>query len=277
MSPVVGFHYNDVIMGSMASRITSLTIVYSTIYSGADQRKHQSSASLAFVRGIHRGPVNSPHKGPVTRNWFHLMTSSFVPRERQEHVYLILSISWPQGARAPAGMVLAYFSLLLAYYSFSTRRIKPFLWLFMYVLTSAFLRTCSYIPAYLHLHDEFIGKLSVYWWSETQGTDTCNTTDWVNIRLLGSTIWGLQLNLTKHIRITRYYWLNFESNTTHHLCLHGVYACVPARMRACMCVHVCVWARETDLRKLVNTCTLTQTQLSALQMQTHKLDKYKPR
>ena len=42
-------------------------IVYSTVYSDADQRKHQSSASLAFVRGIHRGPVNSPHKWPVTR------------------------------------------------------------------------------------------------------------------------------------------------------------------------------------------------------------------
>ena len=54
-------------MGGMASQITSLTIVYSTVYSGADQRKHQSSASLAFVRGIHRWPVNSPHKWPVTR------------------------------------------------------------------------------------------------------------------------------------------------------------------------------------------------------------------
>ena len=52
------------------SQITNLTIVYSTIYSGADQRKHQSSASLAFVRGIHRRPVNSPHKGPVTRKMF---------------------------------------------------------------------------------------------------------------------------------------------------------------------------------------------------------------
>ena len=51
----------------MASQITSLTIVYSTVYSDADQRKHQSSASLAFVWGIHRGPVNSPYKGPVTR------------------------------------------------------------------------------------------------------------------------------------------------------------------------------------------------------------------
>ena len=60
-------HYCDVIMGAVASKITSLTIAYSTVYSDADQRKHQSSASLAFVRGIHRGPVNSPHKRPVTR------------------------------------------------------------------------------------------------------------------------------------------------------------------------------------------------------------------
>ena len=63
-------HYNDVIMGTMASQITSLTIVYSTFHSRADQNKHQSSASLAFVRGIHRWPVNSPHKGPVTRKIF---------------------------------------------------------------------------------------------------------------------------------------------------------------------------------------------------------------
>ena len=60
-------HYSDVIMGTAASQITSLTIVYSNVYSGSDQRKHQSSASLAFVRGIHRWPVNSPHKWPVTR------------------------------------------------------------------------------------------------------------------------------------------------------------------------------------------------------------------
>ena len=60
-------YYGDVIMGAMASQITSLTIVCSNLYSGADQRKHESSVSLAFVRGIHRWPVNSPHKGPVTR------------------------------------------------------------------------------------------------------------------------------------------------------------------------------------------------------------------
>ena len=63
-------HYDDVIMGAMAYQITSLTIVYSTVYSDADQRKHQSSASLAFVRGIRRRPVNSPHKWPVTRKMF---------------------------------------------------------------------------------------------------------------------------------------------------------------------------------------------------------------
>ena len=54
-------------MGVMASQITSLTNVYSTVYSGADQRKYQRSASLAFVWGINREPVNSPHKWPVTR------------------------------------------------------------------------------------------------------------------------------------------------------------------------------------------------------------------
>ena len=63
-------HYNDVIMGMMASQITSLTIVFSTVYLDTNQRKHQSSASLAFVRGIHRRLVNSPHKWPVTRKMF---------------------------------------------------------------------------------------------------------------------------------------------------------------------------------------------------------------
>ena len=63
------YHYNDVTMYAMASQITSPKVVYSFIQ-GADQRKHQSSASLAFVRGIHRSPVNSPHKGPVAQKMF---------------------------------------------------------------------------------------------------------------------------------------------------------------------------------------------------------------
>ena len=70
LSSLLISHYIDAIMSTIASQITSLTIVYSTVYAGANQRKHQSSASLAFVRGIHRGSVNSPHKGPVTRKMF---------------------------------------------------------------------------------------------------------------------------------------------------------------------------------------------------------------
>ena len=73
-----GIHYSDAIMGTIASQITSLTIVYSAVYSGADQIKHHNSASLDFVWGIHRGPVNSPHKWPVTRKMFPLMTSSWL-------------------------------------------------------------------------------------------------------------------------------------------------------------------------------------------------------
>ena len=56
-------------MGSMASQITSFASVYSAVYSGAD-KKNQISASLAFVQGIHLGPVNSPHKWPVTQKMF---------------------------------------------------------------------------------------------------------------------------------------------------------------------------------------------------------------
>ena len=57
-------------MGAIASQITSLTMAYSTDYPDADQRKHQSSTSLAFVWGIHRGAVNSPPKWPVTRKMY---------------------------------------------------------------------------------------------------------------------------------------------------------------------------------------------------------------
>ena len=56
--------------GAMASQIISLTIVCSIVHLGTDQRKHQSSTWLAFVRGIYRWLVNSPHKGPVTRKMF---------------------------------------------------------------------------------------------------------------------------------------------------------------------------------------------------------------
>ena len=71
---IVGWliHNNYVTMSTLASQITSLTIVYSSVYSGPNQRKHQSSASFDFVMGIHRWPMNSPHKGPVTRKMIHI-------------------------------------------------------------------------------------------------------------------------------------------------------------------------------------------------------------
>ena len=64
------FHYSDVTMDTMASHITSLTIIYLTVIDAEIKKKHQSPASLAFVWGIHRWPVNSPHKWPVTRKMF---------------------------------------------------------------------------------------------------------------------------------------------------------------------------------------------------------------
>ena len=60
-------YHSDIIMSTTVSQIIGVWIVYSTVCSFANQRKHQSSATLAFVRGIDRWPVKSPHKGPVTR------------------------------------------------------------------------------------------------------------------------------------------------------------------------------------------------------------------
>ena len=75
-------HYSDAIMSAMASEITGVLIVYSTVCSDADQRTHQSSASMVCVRGIHRwpvnspqSPVNSPHKSQLHGTCSHLMTS----------------------------------------------------------------------------------------------------------------------------------------------------------------------------------------------------------
>ena len=70
-------HYDDVRMGAIASQITSLAIVYSAFYSGVDQRKHQSSASLPFVWGIHRDRWIPRTKGQLRGKCFHLMTSSW--------------------------------------------------------------------------------------------------------------------------------------------------------------------------------------------------------
>ena len=91
-------HYDDVIMTMLASQITSLTVVYSIVCSGVNQRKHQSSASLAFVWEIHRGPVNFPHKWPVTRKMFPfddvIMWLGLYPM-KYAHVCAVLGLVWP--------------------------------------------------------------------------------------------------------------------------------------------------------------------------------------
>ena len=85
------YHYIDVIMTTMASLVTSLTVVYSTVYSEADQRKHQSSASLAFVWGIHRDRGIPRTNGQLRGKCFHLMMSSWSHMKAWDviiHVYL---------------------------------------------------------------------------------------------------------------------------------------------------------------------------------------------
>ena len=75
-----------------------VTIVYSTVHSGADQRKHQSSASLAFVRGIQRWPVNYPHKGPVTRKMFPL--DDVIMNYLSQWCHISVMVSWFAGSSA---------------------------------------------------------------------------------------------------------------------------------------------------------------------------------
>ena len=78
LTRIFTIHYDDVIMTTMVSQTTSFAVVYSIVYSGADQRKHQSSASLAFVRGIHRDRWIPCTKGQYRGKCFHLMTSSWI-------------------------------------------------------------------------------------------------------------------------------------------------------------------------------------------------------
>ena len=91
--------YNDVIMGSMTSQITSLATVYSTVHSRADKKNPQGSASLAFVRGIHRWPVNSPHKEPVMRKMFPSDSVNMTSARPKSDSIAIATISDPEPDR----------------------------------------------------------------------------------------------------------------------------------------------------------------------------------
>ena len=131
-------HYNDVIMGMMASQITRLIIVYSTVYSSSDQRKHQSSASLAFVRGIHRGPVNSSHKWPVTRKM--LPFEDIIMAMSQQELYHLI----PKYSN----------SVIYIFYLFKCK--FSILWVFMIRLYLSHLLWGPIklqLPAYIKIHD----------------------------------------------------------------------------------------------------------------------------
>ena len=91
-------HYSGIIMGTIASQITSLTIVYSNVYSDADRRSKKTPKIrvTGHMRGIHRGPVNSPHKWPVTRKMFPFddvimfrAESGGIPSQRAFNVWVV--------------------------------------------------------------------------------------------------------------------------------------------------------------------------------------------
>ena len=115
-------------MGSMASQITSLiTIVYSTVHSGANQRKHQSSASLAFVWGIHRWPLNSPQKGPGMRKMF-LFDNVIMVCTKSHKLYTLFVLYYQMSRRLPAFQYIAS-SRQIWLMSSSGRWIWCFLWI----------------------------------------------------------------------------------------------------------------------------------------------------
>ena len=87
-------HYSDVILSAMASQIASVSIVYSTVCSGADQREHQSFASLAFVMGIYRWPVDSPHNGPVIQKMFPFDDVIIWPHSNLINNISLLTANW---------------------------------------------------------------------------------------------------------------------------------------------------------------------------------------
>ena len=91
-------------MGAMVPQIDSIATVYSTVYSGTDQRKFQISASLTFVRGIHWWPVNSPHKTPVTRKM--LQFDDVINREHM--LWGILYLNWLPNRRSWNGSLFGF-------------------------------------------------------------------------------------------------------------------------------------------------------------------------
>ena len=138
-------------MSEMASQIISLSIVCSTIYSGADQSKHQSSTSLAFVQGIHRWPVNSPHKKPTTRKMFPF---DDVIMKRQLILHTQLIPQWLDDARRQ-GTIINVIDLVPEYSGFGNWFCsRPMAWRFFEAkrLPIPVARTLSIVPLWMHVY-----------------------------------------------------------------------------------------------------------------------------
>ena len=156
-------------MSAMASQITSVSIVYSTACSGTDQRKHQSSASLAFLGGIHRWPVNSPHKWPITRKMFPLddvimkNATSFsgnllsIIAMRRRRLRRFSTCTFLSAVAVMDSVNLVFYGGTVLIYSFTDIewsvylgcKVHPFL-TFWCSETSAWLLVCTAVDRYLH-------------------------------------------------------------------------------------------------------------------------------
>ena len=158
-------------MGAIASETTGLTIVHSTVYSGADKKKHQSSASLAFMWGIHRWPVNFPHKWPVTRKMFPfddvIMPHTLLGWDNLSVLELRLIYVCKSGPRGPVSIYLSPWYDLFYCQMPCVYWISPIIWSCM-MLRRNF--TCKYLQirctVYFHCtHDGIVRKQDVVYFS----------------------------------------------------------------------------------------------------------------
>ena len=161
------FHYSDAIMSRVVSQITAVSIVYSIICSSADQIKHQSSASLTFVRGIHRWPEDSPYKGPVRRNfifddvimWFppHLLIRAKFANPIQRNTDSTITSKWIWQHNTN---VRYYSSILVLSFHFVHRQnCSPVYYSSGGHIGGMYLSNCSYI-IYVFLSDQ-IGFMTI--------------------------------------------------------------------------------------------------------------------
>ena len=107
----MAWHYSDVIMSPMASQITGPTVVYSTFMFSCRWKKISKLCVTGLCGRIHRWPVNSPLKGPVTRKMFHLMTSSW---NFIDTLFLLTNVSLISGSFVVGNIYLTYRILYFA-------------------------------------------------------------------------------------------------------------------------------------------------------------------